>query len=189
MDLFPIGSIVLLKNGKKRLMIYGRKQIDSTKGKIYDYVGCLYPEGNINSKYTFLFNHGDIEKVYFVGYTDAEEEEFSKKLKELTGDVKKDIELVKEKKISFKHDEKIKKEDVLNNILKDVKSKKDEELEEKTEIKTEANRNLLNFNIEDLFDKKPQEIEPKSIKKEEKNNYKAKLNFDILDEVIKNKEN
>jgi len=44
----PIGSIVLLKNGNKKIMIYGRRQIQVTSGKIFDYVACFYPEGNVN---------------------------------------------------------------------------------------------------------------------------------------------
>ena len=56
----PLGSVVLLKNGTKRVMIYGRKQILASTGELFDYVGCLYPDGNIVSEYTFLFNDDDI---------------------------------------------------------------------------------------------------------------------------------
>lgn len=72
----PIGSIVLLKGGKKKIMIYGRKQISVNNGQMYDYVACFYPEGNISENYTFLFNHVDIEKVIFEGYSDEEEVQF-----------------------------------------------------------------------------------------------------------------
>ena len=34
----PIGSVVLLKEGKKRLMIYGIKQIDINTKIEYDYI-------------------------------------------------------------------------------------------------------------------------------------------------------
>ena len=40
----PLGSIVLLKGAKKRLMIYGRKQKEADTDEIWDYIGCLYPE-------------------------------------------------------------------------------------------------------------------------------------------------
>ena len=47
-DLLPIGSIVLLKDGLKRLMIIGIMQNDAGgTGKNYDYLGELYPEGHI----------------------------------------------------------------------------------------------------------------------------------------------
>jgi len=72
-DLLPIGSIVLLNGGEKRLMIYGVKQIDEgDSNKEYDYIGVMYPEGNIGSEYQFLFNHGDILEVIFRGYEDNE---------------------------------------------------------------------------------------------------------------------
>ena len=46
--LLPIGSVVKLKNGQKRLMITGFLQMEQDeKGQknIWDYSGCLYPEG------------------------------------------------------------------------------------------------------------------------------------------------
>ena len=72
----PIGSVVLLKNGTKRIMIYGRKQIAADTGEEFDYVACLYPEGNINDDYTFLFNEENIAEVVFTGFADEEEEAF-----------------------------------------------------------------------------------------------------------------
>ena len=71
----PIGSVVRLKNGSKLLMIFGRAQIDTAKGKVFDYAGCLYPEGNISDKHSFLFNHEDIEELRYRGYDDCDEEE------------------------------------------------------------------------------------------------------------------
>ena len=76
MNFLAIGSIVLLKNGNKKLMIYGRFQIDVTNGEIYDYVGCLYPEVNISVEYSFLFNNEDVDEIIFEGYRDVEEEEY-----------------------------------------------------------------------------------------------------------------
>ncbi|MFR4915477.1 MAG: DUF4176 domain-containing protein [Coprococcus phoceensis] len=78
----PLGSVVLLKNGTKRVMIYGRKQILASTGELFDYVTCLYPEGNIGAEYTFLFNDDDIEEVIFEGYSDKEDLEFIKKFGE-----------------------------------------------------------------------------------------------------------
>ena len=76
----PIGSIILLKNADKRLMIYGRNQKDTGNDNIRDYVGCVYPEGNIDLKHTYIFNHDQIEKVFFIGFQDTEEIEFNKSL-------------------------------------------------------------------------------------------------------------
>lgn len=79
----PIGSIVILKNGQKKIMIYGRRQRRVTDEHEYDYIACLYPEGNINEDYMYLFNHEDIETVVFRGFSDAEEESFVAKLNTL----------------------------------------------------------------------------------------------------------
>lgn len=79
-EYLPIGSVVLLHNGTKKIMIYGRKQIAADNGQEYDYVACLYPEGNISDEYTFLFNHENIQRVVFTGYADDDETEFQKVL-------------------------------------------------------------------------------------------------------------
>lgn len=72
----PIGSIVLLKGGAKRIMIYGRQQKELKSDKVWDYIACLYPEGNLNEEYMYLFNHNQIEKIFFIGFQDEEEIEF-----------------------------------------------------------------------------------------------------------------
>lgn len=69
----PIGSVVLLKNGKKRVMIYGRRVRANGEDKVFDYLGCLYPEGALNSKDVVLFDHEQIQMVYFIGFQDLEE--------------------------------------------------------------------------------------------------------------------
>ncbi len=79
----PIGSVVLLKGGKKRVMIIGYAPIDMGKlDKVYDYSGCMYPEGVISSDKTLLFNHDDIEKIFCLGFQDDEGTKFTLKLKE-----------------------------------------------------------------------------------------------------------
>lgn len=72
----PLGSVVTLKNGNKRIMIYGRRQVMASTGEIFDYVACFYPEGNISPDYTFLFNEEDIEKIHFKGFDDEENKNF-----------------------------------------------------------------------------------------------------------------
>lgn len=79
----PIGSVVRLRNGIKTIMIYGRKQVRTEDKKEFDYIACLYPEGNLNANYMYLFNHEDIEEVVFEGYKSEEDQEFVKKLNEI----------------------------------------------------------------------------------------------------------
>lgn len=78
----PIGSVVMLKSGKKRIMITGFCCQTTESNKMYDYTGCLYPEGYLSSDKMLLFNHEDIEKIYCIGLSDDEEKEFKKKLNE-----------------------------------------------------------------------------------------------------------
>ena len=86
-DLLPIGSVVMLEGGKKSLMIFGVKQTDTVNENTqdetsteYDYIGVVYPEGNMGPELQFLFNHKDIKEVFFRGYEDAEREEFIERL-------------------------------------------------------------------------------------------------------------
>ena len=63
----PLGSIVRLKNGKKKVMISGFC-LTASNGKLYDYCGYLYPEGVIVNNKIGMFDHDQIEEVIFIGY-------------------------------------------------------------------------------------------------------------------------
>jgi len=78
----PLGTVVLLKGAKKRVMIIGFCCLDAKdKTKVFDYSGCVYPEGMIASDKNLLFNHDQIEKIFQLGYSDEEEKLFKEKLK------------------------------------------------------------------------------------------------------------
>lgn len=79
-ELLPIGSVVWLRDAKRPLMIYGIKQTDTDTQKEYDYIGVLYPEGNMGQETSFLFYHADIERVAFRGYEDEARTVFMNKL-------------------------------------------------------------------------------------------------------------
>ena len=80
----PIGTIVLLKGGKKRAMITGFCSVaQENQEKVYDYSGCVYPEGYLSSNQVCLFDHDQIEKIFFVGYEDEEEIMFKQKLNQI----------------------------------------------------------------------------------------------------------
>ena len=67
--ILPIGSVVLLKNAKKPVMIFGYLQKSKFFGDdVVDYVGVPYPEGNINVAVQIGFMTNDIDKVLFEGY-------------------------------------------------------------------------------------------------------------------------
>lgn len=72
----PIGSVVMLKGGNKRVMICGRIQTRVEDNKIFDYTACLYPEGYMDAQSMYLFNNEDIDIVYYIGMQDVEEFRF-----------------------------------------------------------------------------------------------------------------
>ena len=78
----PIGSVVILKGATKRLMISGFCAVDNIENKkIWDYSGCMYPEGFLDSNQICLFDHDQIEKIYHIGLSnDDEEKEFKANL-------------------------------------------------------------------------------------------------------------
>lgn len=88
--LLPIGSVVLLKESKKRVMVVGVCQRSaSDTSKIYDYVGVVFPEGFLASDKMLMFNGDQIVQIFALGYQDAEQlafkanaDEALKKLKE-----------------------------------------------------------------------------------------------------------
>ena len=86
--LLPIGSVVLLKNGSKNVMVTGFyvSSSDNLSG-VFDYSGCLFPEGIISSDNNLLFNHAQIDKVLYFGYNNDEEREFKKKLSEIVNNM------------------------------------------------------------------------------------------------------
>ena len=84
----PIGSVVILKNATKRIMVTGFCPVDG-ENKLYDYSGCMYPEGIMSSDETLLFNHEQIDMIYFLGFRDQEENVFQEKLKEIIEESKK----------------------------------------------------------------------------------------------------
>ena len=93
--LLPVGSVVLLKGSQKRLMIIGVCQqsgTDEADNHIYDYVGCLFPEGYMDSTSNFLFDGEQIERLYAIGYQDAEQLAFKEKADELLMQIRNDLE-------------------------------------------------------------------------------------------------
>lgn len=76
----PIGSVVLLKNAEKKLMICGRIQIQESDGQMFDYSACLYPEGMLSPDKIYLFNHEDIDRIYAMGLQDEEELAFRNRI-------------------------------------------------------------------------------------------------------------
>lgn len=79
--ILPIGTVVLLKDSTKRVMIMGLFQrTKDNPEKLWDYAGCFFPEGYVGKDTVFVFNHDQIEKIYMIGYQDVEQFRFHDKL-------------------------------------------------------------------------------------------------------------
>ena len=99
----PIGTVVLLKGGIKELMItsycifptgevYENGEKVSSKGKLYDYGACPYPEGEMGSGRILGFNHAEIEKILYMGYESEKSKEFSTTLNDGYEKIKQEVE-------------------------------------------------------------------------------------------------
>ena len=77
--LLPNGSVVLLKNSTRKVMIVGvcQRGVDHPD-KVWDYVGVIFPEGFLSADQMFMFDHEQIEQIFALGYQDEEQMEFKK---------------------------------------------------------------------------------------------------------------
>ena len=58
-----------------------------TGDKMFDYMGCLYPEGVISSDKNLLFDHEQIGQIYYLGYVDEEWKVLEPKIKDLVSNI------------------------------------------------------------------------------------------------------
>ena len=74
-EYLPLGSIVYLRNGTKKLMIIARGLMIKNNEEIvfFDYAGVPYPEGLQGERLAY-FQHEVISKVEFSGYHDSDDE-------------------------------------------------------------------------------------------------------------------
>ncbi len=86
--LLPIGSVVLIGDSKKRVMIVGVCQKDKNQ-RLWDYTGVIFPEGYLDPEKMFLFNNNQISRVFALGYQDEEQLAFKQRaditIKQLRG--------------------------------------------------------------------------------------------------------
>ena len=78
----PIGTVLLLKEATKMLMITGYcSSTPEDPNKVYDYVACLFPEGGLAGDEVALFNHDQIGTIVHMGLDNEEFKELDKKIK------------------------------------------------------------------------------------------------------------
>lgn len=80
--ILPIGSIISLYNNNTKLMIVGYLQKTSDSKKIWDYSAVIYENGFSSPNRMVVFDKIQIERVYYVGYTNLENIEFLKEVEE-----------------------------------------------------------------------------------------------------------
>ncbi len=89
-EILPLGSVVLLNGGTKKVMIIGYCMKTPEKpNKMYDYCGCIFPEGVLRSDVTCVFDHEQIKEVCFCGFKNDEANNFINKVIKLTEQEKK----------------------------------------------------------------------------------------------------
>lgn len=81
-EFLPLGSIVLLKEAKRYVVVIGYAVSENGSKEIWDYLGCAYPIGVVDPNKNLLFNKDQIAKVIFTGFRDEEGRKFRKKLGE-----------------------------------------------------------------------------------------------------------
>lgn len=77
----PIGTICTLKNNNKKIMIISYFSLEYNGNvKMYDYKGCVYPEGLLLPAQAVSFDHDDIDKVEYMGFKNEQYEIFNNML-------------------------------------------------------------------------------------------------------------
>lgn len=161
----PIGSIVKLKNNDNEIMIAGYYSVEyNDMVEIYDYLGCLYPEGLLLKNDFISFNHEDIVNCLFKGF---ENEKFVSMKKKFLND---GIEEISEENSSSDIE---KNSDDILEIIEDVPinsnsifdDKEPESLDEDMVAKTNDQINQL-FDNTNLFSEE-ESIEPLPMTSEE----------------------
>lgn len=79
----PIGTVVLLRGGLKKVMITGYSSVSREDSeKVYDYNGCIFPEGFMENVYV-LFDASQIEEVFYEGLRNEEHDSYVDKRKSM----------------------------------------------------------------------------------------------------------
>ena len=147
----PIGSIVKLKNNDNEIMIAGYYSVEyNDMVEIYDYLGCLYPEGLLLKNDFISFNHDDIANCVFKGF---ENEKFVAMKKKFLND---GIEEISEENSSLdirKNNDDILEivEDSPNNNVSIFATVETESLDDDIVAKTNAEVNKLFDNNTNFF--------------------------------------
>ena len=79
-NILPIGSIVELNNGEALYMVVGFLPINNRNNQLFQYSAVTYPGGAFGISKLYLFNHYDIKRVVFEGFSDDAFDKYKKDL-------------------------------------------------------------------------------------------------------------
>lgn len=73
-DFLPVGSVVIVKGNVRKMVIVARGVMARVEEELiyFDYAGVLYPDGMTSDKLIY-FNHRDLNRIVFEGYSDEDE--------------------------------------------------------------------------------------------------------------------
>ena len=78
----PIGTVCTLKNTSKKYMIISYFSVEYNNiMKMYDYKGCVYPEGLLLPSQSLSFNHSDIMFINYDGFKNEQFDVLNENLK------------------------------------------------------------------------------------------------------------
>lgn len=69
---FPIGTVVLLRGGSKKVMVIGYFGVDA-EGTAVDYMGVMYPDGFMDANTIIGFDGSQVQEIIYEGYRDVEQ--------------------------------------------------------------------------------------------------------------------
>jgi hypothetical protein len=82
-NFLPLGSVVLVRGGVRKIMIVARAVVLDYEGEqtYFDYGACAYPEGLMGDAVLY-FNHEDLNRVVFSGFSDDDDELMTENINE-----------------------------------------------------------------------------------------------------------
>lgn len=82
-EMLPLGTVVALDEKERMKVVIAGYYLKKKDGKMYDYVGMLYPYGMAMENGTALFNEENIKKVLKRGYETEKSRVFCETLPKL----------------------------------------------------------------------------------------------------------